>query len=65
MQLYGFTRATKDIDFVADKFLLWPEVRRLTFGGAQYTLRLPDGTTAPLDWIVRRPMLNAFQVTGV
>ena len=53
VQLYGFTRATNDIDFVADNFLLWPEVRRLTFGGAQYALWLPDGTKAPLAWIVR------------
>ena len=53
VQLYGFTRATNDIDFVADNFLLWPEVRRLTFGGAQYALWLPDGPKAPLDWIVR------------
>jgi hypothetical protein len=53
VQLYGFTRATNDIDFVADQFLLWPEVRRLTFGGAQYKLQLSDGTAVPLDWIVR------------
>ena len=53
VQFYGFTRATHDVDFIADGLLNLPPVRALTFGGESYAAEV-DGQTAPIDWIVRQ-----------
>ncbi|MBN1516929.1 hypothetical protein JXA32_10220 [Candidatus Sumerlaeota bacterium] len=52
MQLFGFTRATKDIDMIASDELDLPADERLEFGGAIYQLEI-DGTRVEIDWIVR------------
>jgi hypothetical protein len=52
MHLYGFTRATKDVDFVASALLDLPELHPLTFGGAAYGV--PVGNrVVEVGWIVR------------
>jgi hypothetical protein len=52
MHLYGFTRATKDVDMLAARLLDLPAQRQLSFGGASYRVELPQRTVT-VDWIVR------------
>lgn len=52
MHLYGFTRATQDVDMLAARLLDLPAQRRLTFGGVTYEVKLPQ-RTVEVDWIVR------------
>ena len=52
VQIYGFTRATHDVDFIAAKLLDLPASRNLTFGGETYTTNL-HGRNIEIDWIVR------------
>jgi hypothetical protein len=52
LHFYGFTRATKDVDFVAANTLNLPSVRPLTFGGECYLVKL-GGQEIPVNWIVR------------
>jgi hypothetical protein len=59
MHLYGFVRATKDIDFVASRELPLEAVRHLTFGGASYQVEAA-GKQIIVDWIVRRDDWRGF-----
>jgi hypothetical protein len=52
MHLYGFTRATKDIDFIADGELELPVDKKLSFGGLAYKVEL-GGKQFEIDWIIR------------
>ena len=52
MQLFGFTRATKDVDIVASKLLDRESVDELAFGGQIYILPI-GGVAVEVDWIVR------------
>lgn len=52
MQIYGFTRATRDVDFVASELLPLPRKRRLNFGGEAYNIRV-GRKDIEIDWIVR------------
>jgi hypothetical protein len=52
MHLYGFTRATTDVDVVADRELGIEAQRELSFGGKSYQVKLDDQTVT-VDWIVR------------
>ncbi len=52
MHLYGFTRATTDVDVVADRTLTVEAQRRLSFGGESYAVPL-GAQTVTVDWIVR------------
>jgi hypothetical protein len=52
MHLYGFTRATKDIDFVASGKISIEFYRELSFGGLAYKCEL-DGKEYEIDWILR------------
>jgi hypothetical protein len=52
LHFYGFTRATKDVDFVAANTLALPSVRPLAFGGECYLVKLRE-QEIPIDWIVR------------
>ncbi len=52
MHLYGFTRATTDVDFIADQPLGWTAKDKLSFGGETY----PASTgkrEIDLKWIIR------------
>lgn len=53
MHLYGFERATKDVDFLADKRLSLEAKRHLTFGGERYQLKI-ENREIDIDWIIRR-----------
>lgn len=52
MHLYGFTRATRDVDFVASDFLSLRAERELSFGGKVY-YKMLRGKRIEVDWIVR------------
>jgi hypothetical protein len=52
MQIYGFTRATKDVDFIASELLPLARTRRLNFGGEAYSVRV-GRKDVEVDWIVR------------
>jgi len=54
MHLYGFTRATKNVDFIASNGLPVPVVRVLSFGGFAYDVAVPGlAESVRVDWIVR------------
>jgi len=50
MHLYGFERATKDVDFLADKRLSLKVKKYLTFGGERYEIRIGQ-RAIEVDWI--------------
>ena len=52
MQMFGFTRATKDVDVVASDNLTLQSKRQLEFGGQVYAVRVDDAEIE-VDWIVR------------
>jgi hypothetical protein len=52
MQIYGFTRATRDVDFVASELLPLVGARQLNFGGAAYSIKV-GRMDIEVDWIVR------------
>lgn len=53
MHLYGFVRATTDVDFVANRRISLDVKRHLIFGGERYEVEI-DGRKIDTDWIVRR-----------
>jgi hypothetical protein len=52
MHLYGFTRATTDVDVVAEDVLDLDAQRELSFGGESYSVKV-GRQVIPVDWIVR------------
>ena len=52
MHLYGFTRATVDVDFIAAEKLALPASRKLEMGGEAYRVRSGE-KDIEVDWIVR------------
>lgn len=52
MHLYGFTRATTDVDMIAAELLNLEVVRELSFGGASYWVNL-GARAIHVNWIVR------------
>ena len=59
MHLYGFDRATKDIDFIAERRLSLEVKRYLTFGGERYEIEV-EGEKIDVDWIMRRDQYKEF-----
>jgi hypothetical protein len=53
MHLYGFTRATVDVDFVAARSLPLPVNKRLRMGGETYQVQSQGRKKVDIDWIVR------------
>lgn len=52
MHIYGFTRATTDVDMVARSVLPLSKERELDFGGEGYEIKIAEDTV-PVDVIVR------------
>lgn len=52
MHIYGYVRATTDVDIIADHDLDAGSERQLTFGGSSYKVDL-EGRSIVVDWIVR------------
>jgi hypothetical protein len=62
MQIFGFTRATQDVDIVASGALALESRGPLEFGGCVYSVRV-EGQDIEVDWMVRsddrRPVYEA------
>ncbi len=52
MHIYGFTRATRDIDFIADKKIELESYKELSFGGLAYKVKINE-KEYEIDWILR------------
>jgi len=52
MHVYGFTRATVDVDFIAAEKLALPASKKLEMGGEAYRVRSGE-KDIEVDWIVR------------
>ncbi len=59
VQIYGFTRATTDVDALASGLLPIPRKSELTFGGESYLVAI-DGENITVDWIVRNDSYDDF-----
>lgn len=59
MHLYGFERATMDVDFVANRRIPLEVKRHLSFGGERYEVEI-DGRKIDVDWIIRRDNYTEF-----
>ncbi|MDX2033627.1 MAG: hypothetical protein SF339_23325 [Blastocatellia bacterium] len=64
MHLYGFTRATTDVDMIADALLGWEAKESLSFGGETY-LASTGAREIDLDWIVRDDFFRDFHVAAL
>lgn len=53
MHLYGFVRATVDVDFVASQKLPLRANKALQMGGETYQIELGNEKQVDIDWIVR------------
>ena len=58
MHLYGFTRATKDIDVMSDGELDINPNKPLSFGGKSYKIKISENDEIEVDWIVRNDELS-------
>ena len=59
MHLYGFTRATTDVDMIANQLLGWEAKDKLSFGGETYPASAGK-REIDLDWIVRDDFFREF-----
>jgi len=59
MHVYGFTRATTDVDMLAESVLPLTSIKELSFGGETYTVNV-DGRGISVDVIVRDDELAAI-----
>lgn len=59
MHLYGFTRATKDVDVIASAVLPLESKMHLSFGGESYEVEVGE-TKVTVDWIVRDDLFIIF-----
>ena len=53
MHAYGFTRATANVDFIAEARLPLPATRELEMGGVAYTVQAGEEKEIEVDWIIR------------
>jgi hypothetical protein len=59
MHLYGFSRATQDVDVIASKVLDLASQRHISFGGESYEVEV-GGQRIKVDWIVRDDFFQDF-----
>ncbi len=59
MHLYGFTRATMDVDMIANRPLDWEVKDKLSFGGETYSA-IAENRAIDLDWILRDDFFRDF-----
>lgn len=64
LHLYGFTRATKDVDLVASELLNLLAKEQLSFGGATYQVQVGE-RLIDVDWIVRDDFFREFYVNAL
>jgi cyanate lyase len=59
MHIYGFDRATSDVDVIADKILDLESEKQLSFGGESYQVAVGERQIT-VDWIVRNDEFAKF-----
>ncbi len=59
MHLYGYARATQNVDLLAERLPALASSHRLSFGGESYTVTVGD-KTVPVDVIVRDDFFRSF-----
>lgn len=64
MHIYGYVRATTDVDLIASKLLDLESQKDLSFGGASYQVELGDDTVT-VDWIVRDDESDKFYAAAL
>ena len=64
MHLYGFVRATQDVDLVASALLDVTPEKKLSFGGVSFSVEV-DGRRVTVDWIVRDDFFREFYETAL
>ncbi|MGH9946921.1 MAG: hypothetical protein ACRD6X_06970 [Pyrinomonadaceae bacterium] len=52
MHIYGYVRATTDVDLIAGEFLDLESTKKLSFGGVSYQVEVGENLIT-VDWIVR------------
>ena len=64
LHLYGFVRATQDVDLLASAVLEVTPEKELSFGGISFTVQVA-GRPVMVDWIVRNDFFRAFYETAL
>ncbi len=64
MHVYGFTRATTDVDMLAESILPLTSLGELSFGGESYEVKVADRTVS-VDVIVRNDELAKIYQTAL
>lgn len=64
MHLYGFTRATTDVDLIGAQVLNLLATRELSFGGVTYPTKVGE-RTINVDWIVRADEIADFYAAAL
>ncbi len=64
MHIYGYVRATMDVDIIADNFLNLESSKTLTVGGESYQVKIGKRSIT-VDWIVRNDEDKKFYRTAL
>ncbi len=64
MHIYGYVRATTDVDVIANAFLNLESEKNLTFGGESYRVEV-GSRLITVDWIVRNDENAKFYVPAL
>ena len=64
MHIYGYVRATTDVDVIAEKLLDIESDKNLSFGGESYRVEV-GGRLITVDWIVRTDDEEKFYVAAL
>ncbi len=59
MHIYGYVRATTDVDVIANDLLELESTRNLSFGGESYQVKVKNRSIT-VDWIVRNDEIAKF-----
>ncbi len=59
MHIYGYVRATTDVDVIASELLKLESTRNLSFGGESYQVQV-ENRSITVDWIVRNDEIAKF-----
>ncbi|MCY7374428.1 MAG: hypothetical protein LH472_00440 [Pyrinomonadaceae bacterium] len=64
MHIYGYVRATTDVDVIAENLLDLESDKNLTFGGESYQVKI-DNRLITVDWIVRNDEDQKFYIAAL
>ena len=64
MHIYGYVRATSDVDMIAGKLLDLESDKKLSFGGESYPVQIGEREVT-VDWIVRDDEHTEFYMTAL